>query len=209
MTEQTEDVVVKDEKPADETVGISQEKLNSLLAEARRKGQEQGKAAFLSDLGLESGSDLAEVKSLLQEAAAQQEARQTELEKASTRADKLEKQLAAMQEAHQAELVKAQNTLKQAAVMAAATQLKDFQVLPEALNDVWTFIQGSPEYMAAIEVDESNKIVGADKAVLALLKDKPYLAKKISTSGPGTDTESKRPAAEKPAPEPDRPMVRF
>ena len=211
ITEEPQDTGKEDEK----LVKLTQDALNSMNAEARRKGQEQGKTQALQALGLEDfDGSIEEVSTLVKSALEAKEQSKTELEKRDTKIAKLETDLQAANASADTALKAARNILMQAAVREAAVTTKDFEITAEALPDIWLFISGDEELSKLVTIDENNKVEGASAAIAKLIEKRPYIGKKVAKSGPGTggrqSNTNDKATDPTPAPSvPDKPLVKF
>lgn len=203
----------EEESTQDDTIpGIPQEKVNELVGTARTKGKESGRKALLKELGLDDDMSADDVKALLASATEAADKDKSELEKVQGANAKLQGKLDAATTSAQEAIVRATKILVQASIKEAVAGLEDMKVLPEAVDDVVTFIRADKELAELITVGEDDEIKGASEAVKALLKKKPYLATKRATNGPGTSSLNKRPETDKveqPSDDGSGPVIRF
>lgn len=200
--------------PEDEPkVSITQEKLNSEIANARRKGKEQGRKQFLKDLGLEEDASPESIKERLEAAQEAENANKTALELAEGKVSALQKAQDDIEKKAVETINRAVNLLVVAAIKESIVNLETHEVIPEAVGDIVTFIQADKKLSEMVKFDEeTNEVVGTSKALAALLEAKPYLAKKRSKDGPGTDVIARKRKPESLTDEssrPSKPLVSF
>lgn len=131
---------------------FSQDDVNRMIkARAERELK-----AVLADVGL---ADLGELKTLVQQKRAAEDAEKSELAKAQERAAELEKQLA-----DAAEKQKALSTLSDVTGKAAKLGIVDPDAAYKLLN------------RSALEYGDDGMPTNTESLLVALLKDKPYLA---------------------------------
>jgi hypothetical protein len=215
MSKDKEDQKDNEEEVKDDVdeskVDITQDKLNTELASARRKGQEQGKKAFLKELGLDGDTSVEDIKAQLEAVKAAEDANKTALELAEGKVSELEKAQANITKQAEMTINRAINLLVVSAVKEAALNLEEYKVVPEALGDVTTMIQADKKLSELIVFDEdTSSITGATEAVEALIKAKPYLAQKRGKEGPGTTTLPRVKTDDSPGNKaPEKPLVKF
>lgn len=205
------DEVSEETKVEEKPVEITQDKLNSELASARRKGQEQGKAAFLKELGLDENASAESIKARLEAAKAAEDANKTALELAESKASDLVQAHAKITQDAEATINRAINLLSVAAVKEAALNLEDFKIVPDAMDDIMPMIQANKKFSELLVFDEElGQVTGATEAVEALIKAKPYLAQKRGKEGPGTTTLPRTKSSDVPESKgPEKPLVNF
>lgn len=131
---------------------FSQDEVNRMIkARAERELK-----AILADVGL---ADLGELKTLVQQKRAAEDAEKSELAKAQERASELEKRLA-----EAAEKQKALSTLSDVTAKAAKLGIVDPDAAYKLLN------------RSALEYGDDGMPTNTESLLVALLKDKPYLA---------------------------------
>lgn len=131
---------------------FSQDEVNRMIkARAERELK-----AVLADVGL---ADLGELKTLVQQKRAAEDAEKSELAKAQERASELEKRLA-----EAAEKQKALSTLSDVTAKAAKLGIVDPDAAYKLLN------------RSALEYGDDGMPTNTESLLVALLKDKPYLA---------------------------------
>jgi DNA-binding GntR family transcriptional regulator len=127
--------------------------------------------AILADVGL---SDLGELKKLVQQKRAAEDAEKSELAKAQERASELEKRLA-----EAAEKQKALSTLSDITAKAARLGIVDPDAAYKLLN------------RSAIEYGDDGVPTNTEALLVALLKEKPYLAGSGSSAmNPGKTSDN-------------------
>ncbi|HNY84541.1 MAG TPA: hypothetical protein PLP17_13360 [Oligoflexia bacterium] len=156
----------------------SQDELNRMFAERAK----QAESALLKKLGFESVSD---AESLVKESKERKEAEMSELQKAQERAKELEKQLAAS-----AELQKNMATLADITAKAAKLGIVDPDAAFKLLDK------------GAIEYDDDGKPKNTEALLVAMLKERPYLAGTGSSAmNPGKSRTYTKDEIEKMSPE--------
>jgi hypothetical protein len=101
------------------------------------------------------------------------EASLSEAEKQSKRAAELEAQLKAVQTAQQEQIVRYEVMLR-----AAALNVVDPEAAVKLID------------LSSLEFDESGKPINIDKALSALLKQKPYLVKPVEAAAPNVNARN-------------------
>lgn len=169
-----------------ETKTFTQADVDRIVGERAKRAEESAIGSLLKDLGFEKPDDL---KALVGEARKKQDAEKSELQKAQERIDALTKAKDTAEQERAEAIERANVTLMRAAVMAEAAKA-DYRIKPEALADVWTFVDRS-----GIKPKEGadGEFAGIGEALKALAKAKPYLVQ--DGNGHGTP----RPGAKKPA----------
>ena len=143
---------------------LSQSQVNNLVGTARKEGRDKAIADLLSDLGLEKADDL---KALVSDYRAAQDAQLSELEKANRRAEALEAEKARIaQEKDQLAATMRTDRIRHALEIEAARQGYNDPADAYSLIDLGT-----------IKVGEDGAIAGVEEALKELTKAKPYLLK--------------------------------
>lgn len=173
-----------EEKPADKT--FTQADVDRIVGERAKRAEESAIGSLLKDLGFEKTDDL---KTLIGDVRKKQDAEKSELQKAQESLAALTKAKEAADIERAAAIERANVTLMRAAVMAEAAKA-DYRIKPEALADVWSFID-----KASIKPKDGadGEYTGIGDALKTLAKAKPYLVQ--DGNGHGTP----RPGAKKPA----------
>lgn len=175
-----------EDKPADKT--FTQADVDRIVGERAKRAEESAIGALLKDLGFEKPDDL---KALVADAKKRSDAEKSELDKANEHIATLAKAKEAADKERADAIERANVTLMRAAVMAEAAKA-DYRIKPEALADVWTFVDKS-----SIKPKDGadGEYTGIGDALKALAKSKPYLVQ--DGNGHGTP----RPGARQPAPQ--------
>lgn len=164
-------------------VQMPQDELTRLFSERAARAKSVEREELLKLLGVESPEQAKELITLAQQA---KEAQMSEAQKWQAKADAAAKELEQARAATaQAESLR-QETLLRFAVMEEAMK-PDYNLNPQALSDVWTLIDRSE-----IKLDEAGKAQGVDKALQALVKNKPYLVNNAAAKSPGTPYPQRR-----------------
>jgi len=165
---------------------FTQADIDRIVGERAQRAKEAGISELLKDLGFENPDDL---KTLVADAKKRADAEKSELDKANEQIAALAKAKEAADKERAEAIERANVTLMRSAVMAEAAKA-DYRIRPEALADVWTFID-----KASIKPKDGadGEYTGIGDALKALAKAKPYLVQ--DGNGHGTP----RPGARKPA----------
>ena len=158
---------------------FTQSELNALFAERAKQAKQSGIAELLKELGAENAEA---AKTALAEAEKARKAQMSELEKAQAEvADYKAKHEAAEKE--KADITaRAAEKLLRAAVLAEATR----QGFNDP-NDAWLYVDRT-----AIKAKDDDIFEGIDKAIEAVVKAKPYLAKGQTQKGDGKGTPDRQ-----------------
>ncbi len=163
-------------KPEDERK-FTQADTDQIAGKARDEGRKTAVSELLKDLGLEKIDDL---KTLVTDTRKKQDAEKSELQKAQERNEELAKAAKAADAKRDEALAKATERLMKAALLAEASK-PEYKIRPDALADVWTFLDRS-----AIKVkDDGETFEGVAEAIKAVVKAKPYLVDD-KPRGPGS-----------------------
>lgn len=165
---------------------FTQADVDRIVGERAKRAEESAIGSLLKDLGFEKTDDL---KTLIGDVRKKQDAEKSELQKAQESLATLTKAKEAADIERAAAIERANVTLMRAAVMAEAAKA-DYRIKPEALADVWSFIDKS-----SIKPKDGadGEYTGIGDALKALTKAKPYLVQEGERRG------TPRPGARKPA----------
>jgi hypothetical protein len=147
---------------ADTAKTFTQDELNRIVNERVNKSKAQFK-------------DYPDLKAAAEKLATLEAEGQTETQKLRTAAEKAQQESAQ----HKAALDTATNTIRETRVEAAVLLEAAKQGATDP-GDVFKLLDG-----ASVEIDETGKVTGADKAVADLLKSKPHLAAHVAPGGFG------------------------
>ncbi len=163
-------------KPEDEKK-FTQADTDQIAGKARDEGRKTAVNELLKELGLEKIDDL---KALVTDTRKKQDAEKSELQKAQEKNEELAKAAKAAEAKRDEALAKATERLMKAALLAEASK-PEYKIRPDALADVWTFLDRS-----AIKVkDDGETFEGVGEAIKAVVKAKPYLVDD-KPRGPGS-----------------------
>lgn len=183
------------EKPQGERT-FTQADVDRIVGERATRASEAAVTKLLESLGVKSADD---IKAGLLKAKELEDAQLSEQQKALKKIEELTaaKTLAETQAAEVA--AKAQTTLMRAAVLSEASKA-DYNFKPEALADVWTFVD-----RASIKAGKDGEsFEGVAEALKAVAKAKPYLCNEAK---PGQGTPRRGPekqSGKKPEVEPGK-----
>lgn len=163
-----------------ESKSYTQAELDKMFGRRADQASKTAIAALLKELGVEKPDD---IKAALQKAKDAELAQLSELEKAQKKAADLEAKAKAAEEASAAAETRAQEKLLKAAVLGEAAR-QNFN----DPADAWLYVE-----RAAITAQDDDSFKGLDKAVEAVLKAKPYLAKAEERLRIGTPRSGQRP----------------
>lgn len=188
-----------DGKPP-EVKTFTQADVDRIVGERAKRAEESAIGALLKTLGFEKADDL---KATIDEARKRSDAEKSELQKAQEHITQLTKAKEEADRAQAEAIEKAQTTLMRAAVLAEASKA-EYRIKPEALADVWTFID-----RAVIKPKDGadGEFTGIGEALKALAKSKPYLV--AEGDGRGTPRPGARQAGGQQKQEPARTGFRF
>lgn len=187
------------QKPEDKAAKtFTQADVDRIVGERAKRAEESAIAALLKDIGFEKADDL---KAMIKAAKARDDAEKSELQKAQDAIAALTKAKENAEKERSEAIEKAGVTLMRAAVMAEASK-PEYRIRPEALADVWTFIDrsGIKPKESANGGSADGEYTGIGEALKALTKAKPYLA--IEGDGRGTPRPGQRTPGDKTKPEP-------
>lgn len=172
---------------------FTQSDVDRIVGERAKRAEESAIGSLLKDLGFEKTEDL---KTLVADAKKRADAEKSELDKANEQIATLAKAKDAADQERAAAIERANVTLMRAAVMAEAAKA-DYRIKPEALQDVWTFIDKT-----SIKPKDGadGEYTGIGDALKALAKAKPYLVQ--DGNGHGTPRPNGRKPADQGKPEP-------
>lgn len=172
---------------------FTQADVDRIVGERAKRAEESAITTLLRKLGFEKPDDL---EALVADTRKKQDAEKSELQKAQEQIAQLTKAQAEAEKARTEAIEKASVTLMRAAVMAEASK-PEYRIRPEALADVWTFIdRGSIKPKS----DADGEYTGIGEALKALVKAKPYLA--VEGDGRGTPRPGTRKTTDQQKPEP-------
>jgi len=162
---------------SDPVVSFKQSELNKSYADRAKRAAESAVNDLLKSLGIKSADDL---KAALKKAQDTDQAQLTELQKAQQAASAAQARIADLERSNLQVQTEAQTARVRSAVELAAARL-GFHNPEDAyqLADV-----------AGIEIGEDGKVNGAEEALKALIKARPYLVK--SAAGGGGDINATR-----------------
>ncbi len=145
---------------------FTQEEVNQLLGERAKRADEVVTKTLLDGLGLKT---LDELKAVVKKASDLEAAQLTELDKARKAAEKAEAERLKVETETKVQIERANERLMRAAVMAEAMK-PDYAFRPDALNDVWLFVD-----RAGIKQADGDEFEGIADALKKVAETKPYL----------------------------------
>lgn len=164
----------EDKKPPE--AKFTQEDMDRVAGERARRAEEATQKKLLESLGVK---DPDEAKKLLEDARKAREQQMSDLDKAKAEAEQFKADKAKAEQERAEAIEKATVTLMRAAVLAEASKA-DYRFKPEALGDVWAFVD-----RAGIKPKDGadGEFTGISEALKALVKAKPYLVETGSRLG--------------------------
>lgn len=173
---------------------FTQEEVNQLLGDRAKRADEVVTKTLLDGLGLKT---LDELKAVVKKAGDLEAAQLTELDKAKKAAEKAEAERLKLETETSAQIARANERLLRAAVLSEAMKA-EYNFRPDALNDVWLFVDRASIKPQADNADEFEGIAAALKKVA---EAKPYL---VGTAQPARsiDNDAQRGRGAQPAGQP-------
>lgn len=166
---------------AEEKRTFTQSELNAMFADRAKQAKQSGVAELLKELGVENADA---IKKVLKDAEKAKKDQMTELEKAQAEAADYKAKIEAAEAARLDTEAKAAEKLLRAAVIAEATKQGFHNPA-----DAWLYIDKT-----SIKPKDDD-YEGIDKAIEAVVKSRPYLAKaQQQTPSRGTPTRAQKPA---------------
>lgn len=151
----------------------TQADLDRIAGKTRKDVKASTTAGILEELGVEN---IAAAKAALKTAADAKQASLSELEKANQTNETLQAEIVQHKATADEAIQRANMSLMRAVVMVEAGK-GEYSIHPEALADVWSFINKDD-----LTLTDAGKVEGAAAAVKAVLEAKPYL-KAVASNG--------------------------
>lgn len=158
---------------------FTQADVDRIVGDRARRAEESAVNTLLKELGFEKADDL---KALVTDAKKHADDQKTEAQKLQDQIAQLGKEKAAADEARKAALAQANERLMKAAVLTEAAKA-DYGFRPDALSDVWLFLDRAN---IKPKSDASDEFEGITEALKAVAKAKPYLVAEAAGDGRGT-----------------------
>lgn len=169
---------------------FTQVELDALFADRANRAANRAQAELLAALGVEN---IDAAKKLMAEADKARKAQMSEAEAALAELTDLKTKMTRLEQEKAQALATANERMMLAAVQLEAAKA-DYRFRPEALGDVWAFIDRSQ-----ITVDEAGTVQGVAEAVKAVAEAKPYMVVAEETPPAPLGTPSRRPQRQAPA----------
>lgn len=172
---------------------FTQAELDALFADRANRAANRAQAELLAALGVEN---IDAAKKAIADADKARKAQMSEAEAALAELTETKAENERLRQEKAQALAAANERLMLAAVQLEAAKA-DYRFRPEALADVWAFIDRSQ-----ITVDEAGTVQGVAEAVRAVAEAKPYMVTAEETPPAPLGTPSRRPQRQAPAQQP-------
>lgn len=177
---------------------FTQQEVDAIVGERAKRASEAAVTKLLEKFGLPSVEAL---ETTMTKAKDLEQANLSETEKLKQEAEKYRTKLTETESVTAAKLAQANERLLKAAVMAEAAKA-EHKITPEALPDVWLFVD-----RAKLEMDDDGNVKGLEDAVKSVLKARPYLTVASKAPAPPKRENGRQPAP--PKPDENRPRLKL